>query len=159
MQQIRACLRTKHYSRRTEDVYLGWVKRFVRANGMRHPRELSGVEIARFVSRLAVEGNVSASTQTQALSALLFLYREVLGQDIGPLGEVVPARKPKRLPVVLTRVVRGVLGQLSGVPRLAASLIYGSGLRLLECLQLRVKDVDFGQRQLMVRGGKGDRDR
>jgi len=160
LQQIRACLRTKHYSRRTEDVYLGWVKRFVRANGMRHPRELSGVEIARFVSRLAVEGNVSASTQTQALSALLFLYREVLGQDIGPLGEVVPARKPKRLPVVLTRAeVRGVLGQLSGVPRLAASLIYGSGLRLLECLQLRVKDVDFGQRQLMVRGGKGDRDR
>jgi integron integrase len=158
--QLRRCLRVRHYSRRTEDVYVAWVKRLVRANGMRHPVELSEGQIGAFLTGLAVEGRVSASTQMQALSALLFFYREVLGRPVGHLEGLVPARKPRRLPVVLTRVeVRRVLEQMGGASRLVAALLYGAGLRLLEGLSLRVKDVDFGLRQVMVRGGKGDRDR
>lgn len=158
--QLRRRLRERHYSRRTEDVYVAWVKRLVRAYGLRHPAELSEAQIGAFLSRLAVEGRVSASTQNQALSALLFFYREVLGRPVGHLEALVPARKPRRLPVVLTRgEVRSVLGQMSGVSGLVAGLLYGAGLRLLEGLALRVKDVDFGLRQITVRGGKGDRDR
>lgn len=158
--QLRSALRTRHYSRRTEEAYAGWVKRFVRANGMRHPRELGPAEISRFLSGLAVQGNVSASTQMQALAALLFLYREVLGRDPGRLEGLRPARRSTRLPVVLTRTeVRTVTGEMRGVPRLVAGLLYASGLRLLECIRLRVKDVDFALQQITVRGGKGDRDR
>jgi integron integrase len=158
--QLRRCLRTRHYSRRTEDAYVGWVRRLVKAHGMRHPAEISEQQIAAFLTGLAVEGRVSASTQMQALSALLFFYREVLGRPVGHLAGLTPARKPKRLPVVLTRAeVRSVLGQTRGVSGLVAALLYGAGLRLLEGLALRVKDVDFEQRQVTVRGGKGDRDR
>jgi len=158
--QLRQRLRVRHYSRRTEEVYVGWVKRLVRAYGMRHPAEISEQQVGAFLSALAVEGRVSASTQMQALSALLFFYREVLGRPVGHLADLVPARKPRRLPVVLTRAeVRSVLGQLGGRPRLVAALLYGAGLRLLEGLALRVKDVDFGQRQLTVRGGKGENSR
>lgn len=153
-------MRVRHYSRRTEDVYVAWVKRLVRAHGMRHPAELSEVQIGAFLTGLAVEGRVSASTQMQALSALMFFYREVLGRPVGHLDGLVPARKPRRLPVVLTRAeVRSVLGEMWGSPRLVAALLYGAGLRLLEGLALRVKDVDFGLRQVTVREGKGDRDR
>jgi integron integrase len=158
--QLRQVLRVRHYSRRTEDVYVAWVKRLVKAQGLRHPAELSDGQISAFLTGLAVRGKVSASTQMQALSALLFFYREVLGRPVGHLDGLVPARKPRRLPVVLARAeVRSVLGEMRGAPRLVAALLYGTGLRLLEGLALRVKDVDFGLRQVTVRGGKGDRDR
>ena len=158
--QLRQRLRVRHYSRRTEEAYVAWVKRLVRAHGVRHPAEISDAQIGAFLTGLAVRGKVSASTQMQALSALLFFYREVLGRQVGHLDGLVPARKPRRLPVVLTRVeVRGVLSRLRGTPGLVAALLYGGGLRLLEALALRVKDVDFGLRQVTVRGGKGDRDR
>lgn len=158
--QVRRRLRTKHYSRRTEEAYVHWIKRYVRFSGMRHPAELGAPEAAAFLSSLAVEGRVSASTQMQALSAVVYLYREVLGKEIGRLEGLVPAHQPKRLPVVLTRAeVKLVLGQMRSSAALVGALLYGGGLRLLEALQLRVKDVDFGLRQLVVREGKGARDR
>src|SRR5437867_4047754 len=158
--QVRAVLRTKHYSPRTEETYVDWVQRYVRFHGVRHPAELGEREVARFLSDLAVRGRVAASTQNQALSALLFLYREVLGRDVGELDQLVRAKRPARLPVVLSRAeVKAVLGRLGGTTWLVASLLYGSGLRLLECLRLRVKDVDPGRNTILVRSGKGDRDR
>jgi len=158
--QMRRVLRLGHYSRRTEEAYVRWVIRFVRASGMRHPAELGEEEVTRFLSGLAEAGRVSASTQTQALSAILFLYRNVMRSEFPWLTRVVRAPRRTRLPVVLTRdEVSSLMRQLEGPVRLVATLLYGSGLRLLECLQLRVKDVDFESDQLTVRGGKGDKDR
>ncbi len=158
--RVRDAARVRHYSRRTEKAYLAWIRRFILFHGKRHPADMDAPEITKFLSSLAVEGNVAASTQNQALSALLFLYRDVLGQDLPWLDDVVRAKRPPRLPVVLTRAeVRLVLSHVRGVPRLMSLLLYGSGLRLLECARLRVKDVDFGRNQLVVRGGKGDKDR
>ena len=158
--QMRRVLRLGHYSRRTEEAYVRWVIRFVRASGMRHPAELGEEEVTRFLGGLAEAGRVSASTQTQALSAILFLYRNVMRSEFPWLTRVVRAPRRTRLPVVLTRdEVSSLMRQLEGPVRLVATLLYGSGLRLLECLQLRVKDVDFESDQLTVRGGKGDKDR
>ncbi len=158
--RVREVARVRHYSRRTETAYLAWIRRFVFFHGKRHPAEMGAPEITKFLSSLAVEGNVAASTQNQALSALLFLYRDVLEQDLPWLDDVVRAKRPARLPVVLARdEVRILLSQIRGVPRLMALLLYGAGLRLLECARLRVKDVDFERNQLVVRVGKGDKDR
>jgi integron integrase len=160
LDRVRLAIRARHYSRRTEDAYAHWIRRFILFHGKRHPAEMGGPEVTAFLSSLASDARVSASTQNQALSALLFLYRVVLETDLPWLEGVVRARRPARLPVVLSREeVRAVLDRLDGVPRLAAALLYGSGLRLLECLRLRVKDVDFGARQIVVRAGKGDKDR
>ena len=158
--RVREAAGVRHYSRRTESAYLAWIRRFIFFHGKRHPAQMGAPEITKFLSSLAVEGNVAASTQNQALSALLFLYRDVLEQDLPWLDDVVRAKRPTRLPVVLTRdEVRTLLLQMHGVPRLMAMLLYGAGLRLLECAHLRVKDVDFARNQLVVRSGKGDKDR
>lgn len=160
LDQVRAVIRSKHYSRRTEESYVDWIRRYIRFHGLRHPRDMSAAEIASFLTHLAVDLEVAASTQNQARSALLFLYREVLGIDLEAPEDVIAAKMPRRLPVVLTRVeVHAVLGQLFGVHRLMAQLLYGSGLRLMECVRLRVKDLDFARRELTVRDGKGMRDR
>lgn len=160
MARLRAALRVRHYSRRTEEAYVGWVKRFVRFHQLRHPAEMGEREVERFLTSLAVDSGVSASTQTQALSALVFLYTTVLGRPLGLFEGVVRARCSQRVPVVLTREeVLAILGEMCGTPGLVAALLYGSGLRLLEALQLRVKDLDFARREITVRGGKGDRDR
>jgi integron integrase len=157
---VRTALRTRHYSYRTEQAYVAWIRRYVRFHGLCHPRELGDVEINAFLSHLALDGNVAASTQNQALSALLFLYHEVLGRPVESLGDVVRAKGARRLPVVLTRdEVRRVLIQVEGPARLVASLLYGAGLRLLEALRLRVQDVDPGLNQILVRDGKGAKDR
>jgi integron integrase len=158
--QLRRALRLGHYSPRTEKAYVRWVIRFVRASGMRHPAQLGEEDVTRFLSSLADAGRVSASTQTQALSAILFLYRRVLRTELPWLERVVRAPGRTRLPVVLSRdEVSLLMRQLDGSVRLVATLLYGSGLRLLECLRLRVKDIDFEADQVTVRGGKGDRDR
>ena len=160
LEQLRIALRLRHYSPRTEEAYRSWVRRFILFHGKRHPRELREAEVSAFLSHLAVEGHVAAATQTQALSALLFLYKEVLKGDVGWLEGVVRAKGPERLPVVLNRAeVGAVLSRMEGTPRLVAALLYGSGLRLLECLSLRVKDVDLAGCALTVRRGKGDKDR
>lgn len=157
---VRRQLRLRHYSHRTETAYTHWIRRFVKFHGMRHPSELGAPHVTAFLSGLAVERGVSAATQNQALAALLFLYGTVLGAPVGWLGELVRAKKPTRLPVVLTRdEVKAVLAHLGGVPALVARLLYGSGLRLLEALTLRVKDLDFARKEIRLRGGKGDRDR
>jgi integron integrase len=153
-------LRARHGSRRTEKAYVGWIRRYILFHGKRHPSDMGAAEVTQFLSALAVQRNVAASTQNQALSALLFLYREVLGQELPWLDEIVRAKQPARIPVVLSRgEVHAILGALDGPVRLLALLLYGSGLRLLEALRLRVKDVDFARNQITVRGGKGDRDR
>jgi integron integrase len=160
LDSVRVALQARHYSRKTEKTYVGWIRRFVLFHGKRHPRDMGATEVTRYLSSLATTGRVAASTQNQALSALLFLYRTVLGTDLPWLDDLVRARRPARLPVVLTRdEVRAVIRQLHGAPRLMAILMYGSGLRLLECARLRVKDVDFARRQITVRAGKGDKDR
>jgi integron integrase len=160
MDRLRRELRAGHYSRRTEQTYCHWVRRFIFFHGIRHPAEMAEPEINAFLTHLAVKDKVSASTQNQALSALLFLYRRVLGRQIGELGGVIRARKPKRLPVVMTREeVRALLAVLSGDKRLMASLMYGAGLRLMECLRLRVQDIDFSCNEIVVRDGKGAKDR
>jgi len=160
LDRVRSALRTRHYSRRTEEAYVGWVRRFVRFSGARHLAELGDAEVERFLSNLAVERCVAAATQNQALSALLFLYRDVLGRPLTLPSEAVRAKKPKRLPTVLSRAeVAALLGQLDGTAWLMASLLYGAGLRLQECLQLRVKDIEFDPGQILVRGGKGGKDR
>lgn len=156
----RAALRARHYSRRTEDAYVGWIKRYIFFHGKRHPAELGAPEVTGFLTSLAVDGQVAASTQNQALSALLFPYRDVLEVDLPWLDGIVRAKRPERLPVVLTRdEVRALLERLDGLPRLMACLLYGAGLRVLECCRLRVQDVDFPSNQLVVRGGKGDKGR
>ncbi len=158
--RLRTALRARHYSLRTEEAYVGWVKRYAAFHGERPPDELGEAEINAFLSHLAARQHIAASTQTQALSALLFLYRDVLGRPVESLGDVVRARRPERLPIVLTRgEVKAVLARLDGEPRLVATLLYGTGLRLMECLRLRVKDVDFALNQILVRDGKGMKDR
>ena len=153
-------MRTKHLSRLTEEAYIRWIVRYVRFHGMRHPRTLGEEEMREFLSHLATEQNVSASTQSQALAALLFLYLEVLRDPVPWLADIIRARRPHRLPVVMTREeVRAVLGKMAGTSGLVATLLYGSGLRLMEALRLQVKDIDFGMSEITVRGGKGDRDR
>jgi integron integrase len=153
-------LRAGHYSRRTEEAYLGWIRRFIKFHGGRHPRELRESEVVAFLENLADTGKVSAATQNQALNALSFLYTHVLGQKLGSLGEFARARRPERLPVVLSpEEVRLLLKHLDGSMGLIGQLLYGCGLRLLECLRLRIKDVDFARLQIIVRGGKGDKDR
>ena len=160
LDRIRDAIRVRHYSRRTEVAYLGWARRFIHYHDLRHPETMGEHEIASFLTDLAVRGAVSSSTQNQALAALLFLYRDVLGHQLTWTDDVVRAKRPKRLPVVLTREeVRAVLASLSGVHRVMAELLYGSGLRLTECLELRIKDIDFSGNQIVVRGGKGARDR
>ncbi len=160
LDQVRLALRARHYSRRTEQTYCLWIKRFILFHNKRHPAEMGEPEINAFLTHLAVKEHVSASTQNQALSALLFLYRYVLDRSLGDLGKVIRARKPTRLPVVMTREeVKAVLSRLKGEHWLMAALMYGTGMRLMECLRLRVKDIDFGSNQVTVREGKGDKDR
>jgi integron integrase len=160
LDQLREALRSRHYSRRTEQTYSLWVKRFIYFHNVRHPAEMAESEINAFLTHLAVKERVSASTQTQALSELLFLYRYVLDHKIGDLGEIVRARKPKHIPVVMTREeVKTVLNHLTGDKWLLASLMYGAGLRLMECLRLRVQDVDFSRNEITIRDGKGAKDR
>jgi integron integrase len=160
LDQVRQALRTRHYSPRTEKSYVRWIARFVVFHGKRHPREMGGPEIERFLTDLATRGRVSASTQNQALSALLFLYQEVLRRPLDPISGIVRAKRPARLPVVLSREeVRALLEHLHGPTWLMASLLYGSGLRLLECCRLRVKDIDFRRSEITVRDGKGHKDR
>ena len=152
-------LRTLHYSIRTEEAYVGWIRRYILHHGKRHPNEMGDPEVEAFLTHLAVKENVAASTQNQALAALLFLYRQVLERDL-PMLQTIRARRPKRLPDVLSiEEVRAVLGRMEGVYRIMAELMYGSGLRLLECCRLRVKDIDFARKQIIVREGKGDKDR
>lgn len=160
LDQLRTALRSRHYSPKTEKVYSAWVKRYIFFHNVRHPREMAEPEINAFLTHLAVNLKVSASTQNQALSALLFLYRHVIGRHIGNLGELIRAAKPKRLPVVLTRdEAKDVLSNLAGETWLIGSLMYGAGLRLMECLRLRVQDVDFSRSEITVRDGKGHKDR
>ena len=160
LERARDILRASYYSRRTEEVYLGWMRRFILFHGKRHPRELREPEVAAFLSDLTVRQDVSASTQNQAFSALLFLYAKVIGRPLTDLGPVARATRPKKLPVVLTRQeARSLLGQLEGAEWIMASLLYGSGLRVLEMLRLRVKDIDFGYGQITIRDGKGGKDR
>ena len=160
LDRVRDAIRARHYSRRTEKAYVGWIKRYIFFHAKRHPVDMGAPEVARFLTSLAIDGRVAASTQNQALNALLFLYRVVLEVDLPWLNEVVRARRPESLPTVLTRdEVRRVLEHLEGTPRLMVLLLYGAGLRLLECAQLRIKDVDFAANQLVVRSGKGAKDR
>lgn len=160
LDQVREQIRLKHYSIRTERVYCEWVKRYVRFHQYRHPIEMGAPEVEAFLSDLAVRRDVSASTQNQALAALLFLYKQVLKQDLPWLGEVVRAKKPARLPVVLSmEEVHQILGRLNGEVGLVARLLYGGGLRLMEGVRLRVKDVDFARNEIIVRDGKGQKDR
>jgi integron integrase len=160
LDQVRQTIRTRHYSPRTEETYAHWIKRFIFFHNKRHPAEMAEPEIARFLSSLATESRVSGSTQNQALNALLFLYHQVLGKEIGYVNGVVRAKKAPRLPVVLTRgEIQALLNYLNGSEKIMATLLYGAGLRLMECCRLRVKDIDFSRNQIVVRAGKGDKDR
>jgi integron integrase len=160
MDCVREAIRARHYSPRTENTYCGWIKKYIFFHKLRHPLEMGEREINGFLTHLAVNEHVSASTQTQALSALLFLYRFVIGREVGDLGDVIRARKPTRLPVVMTQEeVKSVLANMSGDKLLMASLMYGAGLRLMECLRLRVQDIDCSRNEILVRDGKGAKDR
>jgi integrase len=160
LDRVHVALRTLHRSPRTEEAYAGWIRRFILFHGKRHPSEMGGTEIETFLAHLAEQRRVSASTQNQALSALLFLYRDVLKIELAKLQLPPRAQLPEQLPVVLTRPeIRALLEQLEGTHRLIATLLYGAGLRLLECLQLRIKDIDLDRHQLVVRRGKGQKDR
>jgi integron integrase len=160
LDRVRGAIRARHYSLRTEEAYVSWIRRFILFHHKRHPAEMGEPEINQFLTHLAVAENVAASTQNQALSAILFLYQEVLEADLDRVEGVVRAKKPRRLPEVLTREeVRACLNCMSGTPKIVALLLYGAGLRLLEALRLRVKDVDFTMNQIAVRDGKGQKDR
>lgn len=160
LEQVRRRLRAKHYSLRTEQAYVGWIRRFILANGKRHPRELGAAEVESFLSALANEHAVAAGTQNQAMAALLFLYREVLGDELPWLESLTRAKRPRRLPVVLSvEETRTLLACMDGRAWLVASLLYGTGMRLMECLRLRIKDVDFTRGEITVRDGKGGKDR
>jgi site-specific recombinase XerD len=160
LEQVHEAIRLLHYSRRTEEAYVHWIRRFIFWSGKRHPATLGESEVTAFLSHLATERNVAAATQNQALAALLFLYKQVLGRELGWFDDLVRAKRPVRLPVVLTRgEVTALLGQLKGAHWLMASVLYGAGLRLMECLRLRVKDIDIAYRQILVRDGKGGKDR
>ena len=158
--QVRNFIRTLHYSLRTEEAYIYWIQRYILFHNKRHPEEMGEFEIGQFLTHLAVEKNVAASTQNQALCAIVFLYKNVLRIELGKFQEIQWAKKPKKLPVVFTQSeVQKVIGQLRGIHWLMAMILYGSGLRLNECVRLRVKDIDFGYKQIMVNNGKGDKDR
>ena len=160
LDQVRGKIRLKHYSLRTEQAYSDWIKRYIRFHGKRHPRDLGAADVEAFLTALAVDGKVAASTQNQAKSALLFLYKEVLALELPWLDNIEQAKAPKRLPVVLSRgEVQLLLGGLRGTHWLVASLLYGTGMRVMECLRLRVKDVDFARGEILVRDGKGFKDR
>jgi integron integrase len=160
LDRVRDAIRTRHYSYRTEEAYVGWIRRFILFHHKRHPAQMGKSEIETFLSSLATAAHVSASTQNQAFNALLFLYRDVLGQEFEWLTDVVRAKRPRRLPVVLTRQeVKAILGVLEGRHWIMVMLLYGAGLRLVECLSLRVKDIDFGSNEVVVREGKGQKDR
>jgi integron integrase len=160
LDRVRHAVRARHYSRRTEKAYVHWIKRYIFFHGKRHPAEMGAAEVTAFLTALAVRERVAASTQNQALNALLFLYREILGVELPWLDDLVRAKRPQHLPTVLTRdEVRAVLERLDGVPRMMALLLYGAGLRLLECCRLRIKDVDFATNQITIREGKGGKDR
>lgn len=160
LNQVRSAIRTKHYSLRTEEAYVQWIRRFILFHNKRHPQEMGDREINQFLTHLAVKARVASSTQNQALCAILFLYKQVLKKEIGQLEDVIWAKKPKRLPVVFTREeVKAVMPHLEGVKWLMAYLLYGSGLRLMECLRLRVQDIDFAYKQITVRDAKGNQDR
>ena len=160
LDQVSDAIRRLHYSRRTEESYVQWIRRYIYFHDKRHPVTLGEPDITAFLNHLAVDRSVAASTQNQALSALLFLYKQVLGKELAWLDGLVRAKRPARMPVVMTQAeVERLLASLRGVRGLAASLLYGAGMRLLECLRLRVKDVDFGYRQILVRDGKGQKDR
>ncbi|HUP61942.1 MAG TPA: integron integrase [Thermoanaerobaculia bacterium] len=160
LDRVRTAIRTRHYSRRTEDAYVGWIRRYILFHGKRHPAAMGPDQVNAYLSHLAVHERVSPSTQAQALCALLFLYRHVLADPLPWLDEIVRARRRERLPAVLTRgEVRRLLGAMEGTPRLVAGVLYGGGLRLLEALRLRVKDLDFAANLIIVRQGKGDKDR
>lgn len=160
LDQVRQVIRTRHYSIRTEEAYLSWIKRYILFHNKRHPNTMGVPEIEQFLTHLAVEQNISASTQNQAFAALLFLYRAVLHQELDDHIDAVRAKKSLRLPVVMTKdEVQRLLAHLPDHQQLPAQLLYGCGLRLMECLRLRVKDLDFAQQQIVVRGGKGNKDR
>jgi integron integrase len=160
MEIVRRALRERRYSRRTEEAYVHWIRRFIMANERRHPSDLGPDEIRRFLSRLANEDRVSASTQNQALSALVFLYAHVVRRPLAPIDGIAPARRSRHLPVVLSvRELRAILERLAEPHRLCVALMYGSGLRVLECVSLRIKDVDLERREIVIRGGKGGKDR
>ena len=160
LDQVRDRIRLKHYSIRTEETYVDWIRRFILFHGKRHPREMGAAEVEAFLTHLAVRGRVSASTQNQAKSALLFLYKEVLGEALPWLDNIQNAKRPARMPVVLTvGEVRAVLDGVEGTGGLILKLLYGTGMRILECLRLRVKDVSFIKREIVIREGKGFKDR
>jgi site-specific recombinase XerD len=157
--RVRQTVRTLHYSPRTEQAYVYWIRRFIFHHGVRHPDQMGADEVRAFLSDLAIRGHVSASTQNQALNALVFLYVRVLGRDLGMIDRVARAKRSQRLPVVLTRnEIRPVFSHLEGTPLLVCRLLYGAGLRLLEGLKLRVKDLDFQRNEISVRDGKGAKD-
>jgi integron integrase len=160
LDQVRQLMRLRHYSLRTEEAYIGWIRRYILFHGKRHPRELDEKHVSEFLSSLAINGRVSASTQNQALNALLFLYKEVLQRELGFVGNALRVKRPPKVPVVLSPAeVRAVLSHLDGEYRLMAQLLYGSGMRLLECLRLRVKDVDLHYLHITVRDPKGGQER
>lgn len=160
LDQVRGAIRVRHYSIRTEEAYIQWIKRYIFFHKKQHPRNMGEAEITAFLSHLAIDKHVSASTQNQALSALLFLYKVVLGVELDWLDDVVRAKQPQRLPVVLTvSEVRKILGLIQGTNGLIARLMYGTGMRLMEAIRLRVKDVNFEYRQIVIRDGKGGKDR
>ena len=157
--QVRYQIRTKHYSMKTEGVYINWIKQYIFFHNKKHPCEMGEREINQFLTFLAVKRQVSASTQNQALSAVLFLYKYVLHIELGDLGRVVRAKRSKKIPVVFSRdEIKKIMANLSGRNRLMAMLLYGSGLRLAECLRLRVKDIEFNYKQIIIRDGKGEKD-
>lgn len=160
LDEVRGAIRVRHYSIRTEESYVGWIRRYILFHGKQHPRELGGADVTAFLSQLATQGQVAASTQNQALAAILFLYRHVLEADLPWLDDVVRAKRPQRLPTVLTQEeVRRVLALVDGVPGLMLKLQYGTGMRLMECLRLRIKDITFSRREIVIRDGKGGKDR
>ena len=160
LDQVIAKMRVKHYSLRTEKTYIDWIKRYIWHFDKRHPKDMGAAEVEVFLTHLAVDRNVSASTQNQAKSALLYLYKEVLGVELPWLDNVTQAKVPQRMPIVLTQAeVQAVLSRMDGTMWLIASLLYGSGMRIMEVLRLRVKDIDFAQREILVREGKGFKDR
>jgi integron integrase len=160
LDRVRDAIRLRHYSLRTEQAYIGWIKRYIYFHDKKHPDSMGEPEITRFLSHLATQRNVSASTQNQALSALLFLYKEVLEHELAWMDDIVRARRPKRLPVILTKQQVTILfSMMKETNLLIAELMYGTGMRLMECLRLRIKDIDFDYKQILVREGKGNKDR
>ena len=160
LDNVRDVMRVRHYSYQTEKIYVYWIKQYIFFHNVTHPKEMGAEQIEAFLTHLAVEKTVAASTQNQALAALLFLYKEILGVDLPWLEKFKPAKKSERVPVVLTKAeVKTILDKITGTNWLIANLLYGAGLRLMEALRLRVKDVDFGYRQIVVRDGKGGKDR